>query len=83
MQVDSTCGYAEKEGFRCGTGNEFPVFNIINRKQLKLSERPLIVINCNLFDYQNMDCQNAFHKVRKMGQFNSDLTMLWHNSTQK
>ncbi|MEA3491300.1 MAG: polysaccharide deacetylase family protein [Campylobacterota bacterium] len=47
MKVDSTCGYADKEGFRCGTGDEFSVFNILSREKLRLRERPLIYMDDN------------------------------------
>jgi len=47
MEIDSTCGYADKEGFRCGTGDEFSVFNILTREKLKLKERPLIFMDDN------------------------------------
>ncbi len=80
MKVDSTCGYADKEGFRCGTGNEFTVFNILTREKLKLKERPLIVMDCSLFDYNNNSYDEAMKKVRKMTKLTKDFTMLWHNS---
>ncbi len=80
MKVDSTCGYADKEGFRCGTGNEFTVFNILTREKLKLKERPLIVMDCSLFDYNNNSYDKAMKKVRKMTKLTKDFTMLWHNS---
>ena len=80
MKVDSTCGYADKEGFRCGTGNEFTVFNILTREKLKLKERPLIVMDCSLFDYNNNSYDEAIKKVRKMTKLTKDFTMLWHNS---
>jgi hypothetical protein len=47
MQIDSSCGYADREGFRCGTGDEFSVFNILSREKLRLKERPLIYMDDN------------------------------------
>jgi hypothetical protein len=80
MKVDSTCGYADKEGFRCGTGNEFSVFNILTRQKLNLKERPLIYMDNTLFNYQNY---NEFELDILLEKLNSDIecTILWHNSS--
>ena len=44
MQWDSSLGYSQKPGFRCGVCYPYPVFNILTRKQLKLVERPLVIM---------------------------------------
>jgi len=80
MNVDSTCGYADKEGFRCGTGDEFSVFNILTRKKLKLKERPLIVMDCSLFDYNSNSYNEAQGKVNRFIKKSNLFTFLWHNS---
>ena len=41
MEFDSTLSYADKEGFRCGVCYDFPVFDFLERRQLKLREFPL------------------------------------------
>ncbi len=80
MEVDSTCGYADKEGFRCGTGDEFSVFNILSREKLKLKERPLVVMDCSLFDYNTYSYSEAKVKIDSMKKNTNNFTMLWHNS---
>ena len=52
MEWDSTAGYADKEGFRCGVCYDFTVFNILERKKLQLIEKPLIVMDGNFLSYQ-------------------------------
>lgn len=79
MQVDSTCGYADKIGFRCGTGKEFSVFNILTRNKLKLKERPLICMDGTLFNYCEMTTKEAILEILKFFKHNS-FTILWHNS---
>jgi len=79
LEIDSTCGYADKEGFRCGTGDEFSVFNILTREKLRLKERALIIMDCSLFDYQDLNYDDAITEVNKLKN-NNNLTMLWHNS---
>jgi len=80
IAVDSTCGYADKEGFRCGTGDAFSVFNILTREKLKLKERPLIVMDCSLFDYNNNSYKDANSKINTMKSKANSFTILWHNS---
>lgn len=80
MEVDSTCGYADKEGFRCGTGDEFSVFNILTRKKLKLKERPLVVMDCSLFDYNNYSYSEANRIMDRLAKSTNTFTLLWHNS---
>jgi len=86
MQIDSTCGYADREGFRCGTGDEFSVFNILSRKKLILKERPLIIMEGTLQNpnYRGLSSSdflkvlNYYIKITK--RYNSKITLLWHNS---
>ena len=80
MEIDSTCGYANKEGFRCGTGNEYSVFNILTREQLQLKERPLIVMDCTMLVYQQFTDNERNKIIKHITDNNSDFTMLWHNS---
>jgi hypothetical protein len=85
MKIDSTCGYADKEGFRCGTGDEYSVFNILTREKLKLKERPLIFMDDNHYSYnQNIDTKNSFdiviNLIKQAKQYNSKVTLLFHNS---
>ena len=86
MQVDSTCGYADKEGFRCGTADEFSVFNILTRKKLKLKERPLIFMdgrdfNCNGYTDSSQFKHNLFKYLERNKKYRSNLTILFHNTT--
>ncbi len=86
MLVDSTCGYAEKEGFRCGTATEYSVFNIITRKQLKLKERPLLVMEGSFYTYQpEMNLEEMLLNIKSIiklvKKYNSNFVLLWHNSS--
>jgi len=80
MEWDSSCGYADRVGFRCGTGDTFSVFNILTREKLKLKERPLIVMDCSLFDYSHYGYSEAKEKIDEMRERSNQFTMLWHNS---
>ena len=87
LKVDSTCGYADKEGFRCGTGDEFSVFNILTRKKLHLRERPLVFMDNHHYGYKSISSAESLRKIRFLVsqsiRFNTKITLLFHNSTFK
>ncbi len=84
MRVDSSCCYADSEGFRCGTGDEFSVFNILTRKKLKLKERPLVFMDDNFYSYKKPDFTEAKKLIKELFEnakrYNSQITILFHNS---
>jgi len=85
MEVDSTCGYADKEGFRCGTGDEFSVFNILTREKLKLKERPLIFMDDNRLKgdriYDKVLLINNIEKLKTEAiKYKMKFTILFHQS---
>jgi hypothetical protein len=86
MQWDSTLGYVDKEGFRCGVCYPFSVFNILSRKKLRLKEKPLIVMDGSFIDYQfdvtpqkmEKKIHNLINTVKK---YNGEFVFLWHNNS--
>lgn len=86
MKWDSTLSYADKEGFRCGVCYDFPVFNILTRKKLKLYEKPLIVMEGSFTTYQKTISKqgmidNITHLQKKVKKYNGTFVLLWHNSS--
>ncbi|MDV3350379.1 hypothetical protein D0962_27975 [Leptolyngbyaceae cyanobacterium CCMR0082] len=89
LNYDSTLTFADMAGFRCGTCHEFPVYNLLTRKALKLVERPLIVMECSVLDERYMglqkDLSEAFDYIAGLKtlcrKFNGTFTLLWHNSS--
>ncbi len=86
MEWDSTMGYADQAGFRCGVCYPFSVFNILTRKKLALKERPLIVMDGSFVDYQQdvtpdkMET-NIKDLIQKVRRHNGEFVFLWHNSS--
>jgi len=85
LQEDSTLGYPEAEGFRCGICHDFPVFDTKQRKMLNLREKPLIAMDVTLALYRRYTPEQSAehllqlrHTVEKYG---GDFTLLWHNSS--
>lgn len=86
LQYDSTLGYSDMPGFRCGVCYAYPVFNLVTRRPLKLIESPLIIMEQTLLEqvYGGMNTEQAFDAISRYRQqcakYNGDFTMLWHNS---
>jgi hypothetical protein len=85
LQVDSTVGYPDAEGFRCGIAIPFPVFNFHTRTRLQLYEQPLVIMDVTLALYRRYTPEAAFEKVRQLKvtteKVGGQLTVLWHNSS--
>jgi hypothetical protein len=90
LTYDSTLGFADQVGFRCGVCYEFPAFDLIERQILPLRERPLIVMEGTLFrtaspTYMALDDKPALRVfdelVSTVQNYSGDFTLLWHNST--
>ena len=85
MEIDSSMSFAGHEGFRCGTADEFPVFDIINHKVLKLKEQPLIIMDGTLRDYRGLSKKEAVEQMTYYknicNKYNMPFTILFHNSS--
>ncbi len=87
MQYDSTLGYAEHIGFRCGTSKEYNFYDLIDREPLNLIIRPLIIMEVSLFNenYMNLNLKEAEEHVlllvEKVKKYSGNYTLLWHNSS--
>jgi len=85
MKVDSTMGYADHEGFRCGTSDEYPVFDVESRKPLDLLERPLVVMEGTLLLYRNLSreesCKQLDYYKRVCRKYKMPYTILFHNTS--
>lgn len=86
MAYDSTLGYADRTGFRCGTSHEYPAFDVLERSALNLRLRPLIAMECSVFDknYMGLDdaeaCEHLTRLRDRIALRNGTFTLLWHNS---
>jgi len=83
MEMDCTLGYPDKEGFRCGTCYEFPVFNIITSKHVTFKD-PLIVMEGTLVNYQDYTLSKMAERFRYLmiivKKYHGNFVILWHNS---
>ena len=81
MRIDSTMGFSDYMGFRCGTGNIFPVFDVLSRKMLTLKERPLIIMDSAI---KKMGNKHKTYEImarlkEKSMKYGMTFTILFHN----
>lgn len=85
IKFDSSLTFAGKAGFRCGTCYEYSVYDLINRKKLKLKEKPLIVMDGTLTEYMKLNYDDALKYVVFLAEqcklYDGDFVILWHNTT--
>jgi hypothetical protein len=83
LEYDSTLGFADHVGFRSGACYEHPVFNLRTRTALRLRERPLVVMDASLLEYQRVGHDAVPEEIgrlaRTVRRFDGEMTLLWHN----
>ena len=85
MTYDSSLGYFDSPGFRCGTCHEFEMFDPIAQKRLNIIQRPLIVMDVSIMHYLGLDLSKEGLElisdlVQKCKNVNGIFTLLWHNN---
>jgi hypothetical protein len=85
MAWDSTLGYPEHPGFRCGICCDFPVFDFERRKTLNLREKPLVAMDVTLAQYRRWSPARALDELaqlrRESDKHGGEFVLLWHNSS--
>lgn len=85
MAWDSTLGYADWVGFRCGVCYPYPMYDLLNRRMLTVMQRPLIVMDQALKAYMQFDVKESVEVVNKLNEevrkYNGEFVFLWHNSS--
>uniref|UniRef100_A0A7C2K256 DUF7033 domain-containing protein n=1 Tax=candidate division WOR-3 bacterium TaxID=2052148 RepID=A0A7C2K256_UNCW3 len=86
VDYDSTMTFAQHVGFRTGTCYEYTVYDLEQRKPLKIKEKPLMVMDGTLLDekYMNLGYEEALNYIKilanRVKMFNGDFVLLWHNT---
>jgi hypothetical protein len=85
MLEDSSVGFADHAGFRCGSSHSFNVFDLESARELALREHPLIAMEVSLLDpeYQGLSPEDAYGEAASLidaaRQFSGEFVFLWHN----
>jgi hypothetical protein len=87
MDYDSTLSYADRPGSRCGTCREYSLYDLHQRRPLRLRERPLIVMECSVIaerylglGYTDAALDLMLTLKQRALRHGGDFTLLWHNS---
>jgi hypothetical protein len=90
FEYDTSGSFADSAGFRYGVCYEFSMWSILNRKRLKIKQRPLIVMECSVIDDLYMGLgrgEEAYlliiDYIKKIYKYNGNFILLWHNSRFK
>ena len=88
INEDSTLGFPDLNGFRCGTSHSFKMFDPVVKKELNLIQKPLIVMDSSLINDSFIDLnkenkiiknvKKLYFQTKKYGGF---FTILWHNDS--
>lgn len=82
---DSTLGFAEHEGFRCGTCHPYPLFDFEADKEMNVVESPLIAMDTTLLQYRSLSDDDALESLCRLNErckaVEGDFVFLWHNTT--
>jgi hypothetical protein len=85
LDHDSTLGFADQVGFRAGTCREYPLFDLLDRRTLKLRERPLLVMDATMFGYMRLGLDEASSLTRTIAgvcrRHKGDAVVLYHNDS--
>ena len=84
IKIDSSLGYVEREGFRCGTCHFYQPYNFEDDCAFTILEQPLIVMDTTLSDYRKLSPLDAFNKMITLYNstlaVNGNFVILWHNN---
>jgi len=86
MEWCSNMAYADHSGFRSGVCYAYTPFNILTRKQLKLKERPLVVMEVTLIEETNSIEEfekSVYYYLDIVKKYGGEFVFLWHNSNFK
>lgn len=85
LTYDSTLGYADREGFRCGTCYPYQPFDLESDRVLTLWEIPLIVMDITLHKYRKLTPGEAKRSILELARrckvVGGVFTLLWHNTS--
>ena len=85
IEVDYTLGFAEKIGFRCGTGRSYRPFDIYQNKLLNFKVHPMVAMEVSLFhkNYSNLNhdeaCDEISVTMSQIKKYQYPCVILWHN----
>lgn len=87
LAYDSTLGYADMPGFRCGTCFEYYAYDPVKNEKLPIRIRPLVAMECSVLAPRYLGLgtsEQAFNKFLEVKNscraVKGNFTLLWHNT---
>lgn len=83
MKKDSSLGYADKTGFRCGTGCLYHPYDFRKECAMQLIEQPLIVMDATMDSYERLSEAEKKERIIMYDslskRYDMPVTLLYHN----
>lgn len=84
LRYDSTLGFADKSGFRCGWSGCLRPFDIEKRIELPIIELPLVAMDITLAVYEKIPPEKAIERLARLMDASETpggaFVVLWHNT---
>jgi hypothetical protein len=84
LAYDSSVGYEDQIGFRCGTCRPFRTYDLRQRRPLDLVERPLVAMDTSLFEHLKLPLAAVPDALRPLTDqcraYGGEFALLWHNN---
>jgi len=87
ISYDTTLGFADHPGYRCGTCFQYPMYDLIEGRPLRLWQYPLILMECSVLEdcylgmgYTDSAVDLMLNLKEQVLQFGGNFTLLWHGS---
>jgi hypothetical protein len=85
IKRDTSYGFSEHEGFRCGTCFPFQHFDINKDKSMDIVEEPLIIMDTTLKGFRKLNINQAKQTIIQLASLckfvNGSFSLLWHNTS--
>lgn len=79
LKIDSTLGFSDRIGFRCGTGFPYRLYDFENERPFDFFEIPMIVMDVSLLR-ESENPSVLLHDFLNQNQMNTAITFNFHNS---
>jgi hypothetical protein len=85
ITLDYSMGYASMPGFRAGTSNAFPFYNLLMEEERPLTLFPFQVMDVTFKDYLKIPAVEAMNQIsaiiKVIKEVNGNFTSVWHDRT--
>ena len=83
LMYDTSLGFADHEGFRCGICYPFQPFDLIENRVIDLWEIPITVMDATLAAYRNLSAEEGqeilMNLLKTVEEHSGVFVLIWHN----